>query len=157
MRIKSSVASFSNTKNSKIAVVISRYNDSLGNTLLENVLKTLKKHHVLEKNVKVFQVPGALEIPFAVKKLVKASSRYDAIITLGMVIKGNTYHFELVCNESYRALMDIAMSSPIPIIFGVLTVNTIAQAEERVSDKKLNKGEEFALSALEMISLNKKI
>lgn len=157
MRIKSSLASFSDTKNSKIAIIISRYNDSLGNTLLENVLKTLKKHHVMEKNIKVFQVPGALEIPFAVKKLIKTTPRYDAVITLGMVIKGNTYHFELVCNETYRALMGLSMNSPIPIIFGVLTVNNIAQAEERVSAKKLNKGEEFALSALEMISLNKKI
>ena len=157
MKIKSSQPIFSNTKTARIAIVISRYNDSLGDILLENVLKTLKKHHVQEKNINIFQVPGALEIPFAVKKLIKSTPRYDAVITLGMVIKGNTYHFELVCNESYRALMDLAMSSPIPIVFGILTVNTIAQAEERISEKKLNKGEEFALSALEMITLNKKI
>lgn len=156
MKIKSSQANFTNTKTAKIAIVISRYNDSLGNILLDNVIKTLKKHHVVEKNIKTFQVPGALEIPFAVKKLVK-NSKYDAIITLGMVIKGDTYHFELVCNESYRALMDITMKSSVPVIFGVLTVNNIQQAEDRVSAAKLNKGEEFALSALEMISLNKKI
>ena len=157
MKIKSSQASFENTKNFKIAIVISRYNDSLGNILLENTVKTLKTHHLAEKNLQIIQVPGALEIPFTVKKIIEQPAHYDAVITLGLVIKGDTYHFELVCNESYRALMDLSLKSSIPIIFGILTVNSIAQAEERVLEKKLNKGAEFALSALEMITLNKKI
>lgn len=157
MKISSSQPSFQDTKNFKIVIVISRYNDSLSNVLLENTLKTLKKHHLQDKNIEIIQVPGALEIPFTVKKIIQASSHYDAVITLGLVIKGDTYHFDLVCNESYRALMDLSLSSPIPIIFGILTVNNIAQAEERISEKKLNKGAEFALSALEMISLNKKV
>lgn len=158
MKINQSVRHFDNVENAKIAIVISQYNDSLGNLLLKNVLATLTKHHLKSKNISTFQVPGALEIPFFVNKLIhQQPAKFDAIITLGIVIKGDTYHFELVCNESYRALMDLNLSSPIPIIFGILTVNNVQQALTRVEQAGLNKGEEFALSALEMITLNKKL
>lgn len=135
---------------------MSRYNDSLGDIMLENTLKTLKKYD-LDK-VDIYKVPGALEIPFTVNKVISVNPLpYDAVITLGLVIKGDTYHFELVCNESYRALMDINLKSPIPVVFGVLTVNNIEEAKVRVSENGLNKGQEFAICALEMIHLNKTV
>lgn len=155
MKINKSNADFSNIKNVKIAIVLSRYNDSLGNRLLETVLKTLKENNIPENNLKVYRVPGALEIPLAASLISemnkKNTEKFDAIITLGLVIRGATYHFELVCNETYRKLMDLAVEKNLPIVFGVLTVNSIEQAEERVDEKKLNKGKEFAEAALEMI------
>jgi len=157
MKINQTVRHFEHTADVKIAIVMSQYNDSLGSVLRENVVSTLLKHHVQEKNIKTFLVPGALEIPYLTKKLIQHPTKFDAIITLGLVIKGDTYHFELVCNESYRALMDLNLASPIPIIFGILTVNNIDQAKNRVEATGLNKGEEFALSALEMITINHKL
>lgn len=157
MKINQTERHFQNTENTKIAIVMSQYNNSLGEILLQNVISTLTKHHVPEKNIKTFLVPGALEIPFVTKKIAQQSGKFDAIITLGLVIKGDTYHFELVSNESYRALMDINLNSNIPIIFGILTVDNIDQAKVRVETSGLNKGEEFALSALEMITINQKL
>jgi len=157
MKINQSTPHFDNMSSARIAIIMSKYNDSLGNQLRENVEKTLIKHEVPAKNIQTFLVPGALEIPFVAKKLIAQKNTFDAIITLGLVIKGDTYHFEVVCNESYRALMDLNLQSPIPIIYGILTVNTIEQAQIRVDSQGLNKGEEFALAALEMITINKKI
>ena len=157
MKINQTTRHFKNTEKARIAIVMSQYNNSLGEILLENVISTLTKHHVPSKNIQTFLVPGALEIPFVTKKLVQDSGKFDAVITLGVVIKGDTYHFEVVCNETYRALMDLNLTSNIPVIFGILTVNTIEQAQARVEDKELNKGEEFALSALEMITINQKL
>lgn len=156
MKTNESARHFENISAAKIAIVMSKYNDSLGNQLKHNVEATLTKHHLDSKNIQTFLVPGALEIPFMVKKLINQGSKFDAIITLGIVIKGDTYHFEVVCNESYRALMDLNLQSPIPIIYGILTVNSIEQAQQRVEAKGLNKGEEFALAALEMITINQK-
>lgn len=141
--------------NWKIAIVMSRYNDILGDILLENTISTLTKNHIQSKNIEIIKVPGSLEIPFITKKVID-NQKLDALITLGIVIKGDTYHFDLVANETYRALMNINLTSKIPIIFGVLTVNNIKEAQDRINPKKLNKGEEFALSALEMINLNQK-
>lgn len=156
MKIESSNIKLENFSKHRIAIVMSRYNDSLGDVLLENTIKTLQKHG-LEK-IDIIKVPGALEIPFTVNKLMSHNPLpYDAMITLGLVIKGDTYHFELVCNESYRALMDINLKSQIPVVFGVLTVNNIEEAKNRVSENGLNKGQEFATCALEMIHLNKTV
>ena len=157
MKINKTISHFDNPNSARIAIVMSKYNDSLGNQLKRNVEETLIKQNVPATNIQTFLVPGALEIPFLVKKLINQKNTFDAIITLGLVIKGDTYHFEVVCNESYRALMDLNLQSPIPIIYGILTVNTIEQAQVRVDKKGLNKGEEFALAALEMITINKKI
>ena len=151
MKVNQSKSEFKVNEKCKIAIVLSRYNDNLGNILLENTLNTLKKHHLTEKNFEIYKVPGALEIPLAVNLLTKAKN-FDAIITLGIVIRGDTYHFELVCNETYRKLMNINTKKNLPIIFGILTVNTIEQAEIRVDAKKMNKGAEFAEAALEMIA-----
>lgn len=157
MKINEASRHFENVSAAHIAIVMSKYNDSLGNQLKHNVEATLAKHHLQQKNIQTFLVPGALEIPFVVKKLISGKQKFDAIITLGIVIKGDTYHFELVCNESYRALMDLNLQSSIPIIYGILTVNSVEQAQLRVDSKGLNKGEEFALAALEMITINQKL
>jgi 6,7-dimethyl-8-ribityllumazine synthase len=140
-------------KDLKIAVVFSKFNDEFGNELLFNTVETLKKHHV--NNIHIEKVPGSLEIPLCAKLLAK-QEKYDAIIALGIVVKGKTYHFELVCNETYRCLMDISLQLNTPIIFGVICGFNKRQIIERCSAKKLNKGKEFAETAIEIALMKKK-
>lgn len=156
MKINSSKAQISNAKNLKIAVILSRFNDSLGNELYENTLQTLKKQGVKAGNIKLIRVPGALELPLAAKLLAK-QKKFHAIIALGVVIKGETPHFEHVCTQSQRGLMDVQLQTEIPVIFGVITANTVKQAKDRVEKSKLNKGKEFAESAIEMAALIKNL
>jgi len=144
-----------NGKPFKFAVILSRYNDDIGNELLKNTRETLLKHGTKEKNIELFRVPGALEIPITANALA-LKDKYDALICLGVVIKGETPHFELVANECYRGLMDISLCSDTPIIFGILTTNTIKQAKERAAKSKMNKGKEFAEGAIEMAMLLKR-
>jgi len=156
MKINSSKAQISNAKNLKIAVILSRFNDSLGNELYENTLQTLKKQGVKAGNIKLIRVPGALELPLAAKLLAK-QKKFHAIIALGVVIKGETPHFEHVCTQSQRGLMDVQLQTEIPVIFGVITANTVKQAKDRVEKSKLNKGKEFSESAIEMAALIKNL
>lgn len=141
-----------NGKPYKFAIILSRFNDHLGNELFENTRKALLSHGTIVKNIKVFRVPGALEIPLIAEVLAE-KKRYDAIIALGVVIKGATPHFEHVSEQCYRGLMDTSLCCQIPIIFGVLTVNNEKQAKERTSAKQQNKGKEYAGSAIEMAML----
>lgn len=144
-----------NGKSCKFAVILSRYNDDIGNELLKNTMETLLAHGTKEKNIELYRVPGALEIPVTANALA-LKDKYDAIITLGVVIKGDTPHFDLVAGECYRGLMDISLCSDTPIIFGVLTVHTVKQAKERAAKSRMNKGKEFAEAALEMAALLKR-
>lgn len=132
----------------RIGIVFSRFNDSIGNKLLENTVENLVKNKVPKKNIDIFKVPGALEIPLTAKILIE-KKLYDVIIALGIILKGKTYHFELVSRESHRALMDLSLQSNFPVVFGILAVNTKHQALERVEKSKLNKGKEFAQTAIE--------
>jgi 6,7-dimethyl-8-ribityllumazine synthase len=152
MKISQSTPPSLNGKNLKIAIVLCRYNDHLGNELLQNTQETLLTHGVITKNIEIFRIPGALEAPLATQFLAE-KKKYDAIITLGLVIKGSTAHFEHVCTQSYRGLMDVSLQTKTPIIFGILTVNNEKQAIERVSKKKLHKGKEYAEAAIEMATL----
>lgn len=145
-----------NGKNLKIAIVFSCFNSSIGEKLLKNTIEELKKLHVSEKNIKIINVPGALEIPLATKLLIK-QKKYDAIIAMGIIIKGETYHFELVSHESHRALMDLSLEYNYPIVFGILSTKTEKQARDRVTKSKLNKGREFAVAAVEMAQITKSL
>jgi 6,7-dimethyl-8-ribityllumazine synthase len=137
----------------KVAIVIARFNSFINDSLLSGAVDTLKRQgNVDEDNITVVRVPGAVEIPLAAKYLA-ASGKYQAIIALGTVIRGGTYHFELVSNECHKGLAQVMMEYSIPVTFGVLTTESIEQAIERAGTKAGNKGAEAALSALEMINV----
>ncbi len=152
MKIYKSKPSNLNGKNFRIAVILSRFNDHLGNELFQNTLETLLRNGVSLKNIALFRVPGALEIPFTANILAQ-QNQYDAIITLGLVIKGDTPHFDYVCDQTYRGLMDVSLQTGTPVIFGVLTVITEKQAADRTAKLCMTKGKEFAEAALEMAHL----
>jgi 6,7-dimethyl-8-ribityllumazine synthase len=139
--------------NAKVAIVIARFNSFINENLLSGAVDTLTRQGgVDDDNITVVRVPGAVEIPLAVKRIA-ASKKYDAIIALGTVIRGGTYHFELVANECHKGLAQVMLEYDIPVTFGVLTTESIEQAIERAGTKMGNKGTEAALSALEMINL----
>ena len=143
-------------KGARFGIVITRWNSFVVESLLEGALDTLKRHGAEETNIEVVYVPGAFEIPLAVKKMA-ASKNYDAVITLGAVIRGGTPHFEYVAGECVKGMASSMMEYEIPVAFGVLTVDTIEQAIERAGTKAGNKGEEAALSAVEMVNLLRNI
>lgn len=139
--------------NAKIAIVISRFNSFINESLLEGAIDSLKRFgEVSEDNITVVRVPGAVELPLITKR-VAATKKYDAIIALGTVIRGGTPHFEFVAGECNKGLAQVAMDYDIPVAFGVLTTDTIEQAIERAGTKAGNKGSEAALSALEMVNV----
>lgn len=136
----------------KIAIVVSRFNEFITSKLLSGAEDALVRHGVSEEDVTVAWVPGAFEIPLAAKKLAE-SGEYDAVITLGTVIRGATPHFEYVSGEVAKGVAATSMQTGIPIIFGVLTTETIEQAIERAGTKAGNKGWEAAVGAIEMGNL----
>lgn len=140
----------------KIAIVVARFNEFITRKLLDGALDTLKRHGVKEENIDIAWVPGAFEIPLVAKKLALKQA-YDAVITLGTVIRGATPHFDYVCNEAAKGVSHAALESGKPVIFGILTTETIEQAIERAGTKAGNKGSEAALAAIEMVDLCKKI
>ncbi|MFV1973470.1 MAG: 6,7-dimethyl-8-ribityllumazine synthase [Thiohalobacterales bacterium] len=139
-------------RDARIALLVSRFNSFVVESLLAGALDTLKRHGADERDLQIVRVPGAYEMPLAAQRLA-ASKRFDAIIALGAVIRGGTPHFEYVAGECTRGLSAVMMQHGIPVAFGVLTVDTIEQAIERAGTKAGNKGGEAALSAIEMISL----
>ncbi|MFD2629420.1 6,7-dimethyl-8-ribityllumazine synthase [Oceanobacillus kapialis] len=138
----------------KIGIVVGRFNDFITAKLLEGAKDTLIRHGVSEENIDVAWVPGAFEIPLAAMKMAK-QEKYDGVITLGTVIRGSTPHFDYVCNEAAKGVGQAAMQTEKPVIFGVLTTETIEQAIERAGTKAGNKGSEAATAAIEMVSLLK--
>jgi 6,7-dimethyl-8-ribityllumazine synthase len=134
------------------ALVVGRWNSFVVEHLLEGALDTLRRHGVDDKQITIVRAPGAFEIPLVCKKVADKGG-VDAIIALGAVIRGGTPHFEYVAGECTKGLASVTMESGIPVSFGVLTVDTIEQAVERSGSKAGNKGEEAALSAIEMVSL----
>ena len=137
-----------------IGIVVGRFNDFITSKLLSGALDALKRHGVAEEAVAVAYVPGAFEIPFAARKLAE-SKRYDAIVTLGAVIRGSTPHFDYVSGEVAKGVANLANVGQVPVIFGVLTTDTIEQAIERAGTKAGNKGWEAATAAIEMANLNR--
>ena len=142
---------FANCKG-KYALVVGRWNAFVVDSLLEGALDTLKRHGIKDSDITVVRAPGAFEIPLVCQKLAE-TKKYDAIIALGAVIRGGTPHFEYVAGECTKGIAQVSMQHGLPVSFGVLTVDTIEQAIERAGTKAGNKGEEAALSALEMVSL----
>ncbi|QNZ22256.1 6,7-dimethyl-8-ribityllumazine synthase [Staphylococcus aureus] len=143
-------------KDLKVAIVVSRFNDFITRRLLEGAKDTLIRHDVNEDNIDVAFVPGAFEIPLVAKKLA-SSGNYDAIITLGCVIRGATSHYDYVCNEVAKGVSKVNDQTNVPVIFGILTTESIEQAVERAGTKAGNKGAEAAVSAIEMANLLKSI
>lgn len=143
-------------KDLKVTIVVSRFNDFITGRLLEGAKDTLIRHDVNEDNIDVAFVPGAFEIPLVAKKLA-SSGNYDAVITLGCVIRGATSHYDYVCNEVAKGVSKVNDQTNVPVIFGILTTESIEQAVERAGTKAGNKGAEAAVSAIEMANLLKSI
>ena len=137
---------------SSYGIVISKFNSFIVERLLEGALEAFRKHGVQDRDIFIVKVPGAYELPLTAKVMAE-SGKYDAIIALGAVIRGGTPHFEYVAGECVKGLGQVAMTAGLPLAFGVLTVDTIEQAIERAGTKAGNKGEEAALTAMEMLSL----
>ncbi|OAB32820.1 6,7-dimethyl-8-ribityllumazine synthase [Paenibacillus macquariensis subsp. defensor] len=138
----------------KYGIVVGRFNEFITSKLLNGALDALKRHGVQDDEVAVAWVPGAFEIPLIAQKMAE-SGKYDAIITLGTVIRGSTSHYDYVCNEVAKGVAAINLKSGIPIIFGVVTTENIEQAIERAGTKAGNKGYDSAISAIEMANLTK--
>ena len=135
----------------KYAVVVARFNHFITDRLVEGCLDTLKRHGVKDEEIEIIRVPGAFEIPLAAQKASKKD--YDAIITLGAVIRGDTPHFDYVCAEVSKGVANVSLNTEKPVIFGVITTDTVDQAIQRAGVKSGNKGADAALSAIEMANL----
>ena len=140
--------------NEKFCIIVSRFNDFIGSKLLSGAIDELKRHGVDEENIDIVKVPGAFEIPIAAQKFA-GTKKYNAIITLGAVIKGSTAHFDYVCAEVSKGVAQVSLQSGVPVIFGVLTTDNIEQAIERAGTKAGNKGSDAAKAAIEMANLLK--
>ncbi|MCG8671634.1 MAG: 6,7-dimethyl-8-ribityllumazine synthase [Pseudomonadales bacterium] len=136
----------------RYAIVVGRFNSFVVESLLQGAIDTLVRHGVAEKDIEVVRVPGAYELPLAVKK-VATTRKPDAIIALGAVIRGGTPHFDFVAGECSKGVASVSLDTDIPIAFGVITTDTIEQAIERSGTKAGNKGAEAAMTVLEMVSL----
>lgn len=136
----------------KVGIVVARFNEFITSKLLGGALDGLKRENVKDEDIDVAWVPGAFEIPLIAKKMA-ASKKYDAVICLGAVIRGATSHYDYVCAEVSKGIAQISMTSDIPVMFGVLTTDTIEQAVERAGTKAGNKGFECAQGAIEMVNL----
>jgi 6,7-dimethyl-8-ribityllumazine synthase len=143
-------------KGLKIGIIVSRFNEFISSKLVDGCLDALLRHGANDEDLELFKVPGSFEIPYLAKKLA-LSKKYDAIICLGVVIRGQTPHFNYICNEVAKGIANVSLESGIPIIFGIITSDTIEQAIERAGTKSGNKGFDAALSAIEMANLYKTI
>ena len=144
------------TNGEKFCIIIARFNEFIGSKLLSGAIDELRRHGIDENKNNVVQVPGAFEIQIVAKKCAK-SGKYNAIITLGAVIKGSTSHYDYVCAEVSKGVASVGLETEIPVIFGVLTTDNIEQAIERAGTKAGNKGSDAAKSAIEMANLLKQI
>ena len=144
-----------NATGQKHAIVVSRFNEFITESLLKGALDSLYRHGVKEEDITVVRVPGAYEIPLTADKLAK-SKKYDSVICIGAVIRGSTSHYDFVAGESAK-VGNIGLQNSIPVIFGVLTTENIEQAIERAGTKAGNKGAEAATTAIEMVNLLKQI
>ena len=138
----------------QFAIVVSRFNEFITKQLLEGAIDTLQRHGVRENDIEVTWVPGSFEIPLAAQKIAKAK-KVSAIITLGVVIRGETPHFDYVCSEAAKGIAQISLQAGIPVVYGLITAETTEQAIERAGLKQGNKGRDAAMTALEMANLLK--
>jgi 6,7-dimethyl-8-ribityllumazine synthase len=140
----------------RFGIVVSRFNESITANLLSAALRTLKEHGCADENVDTFKVPGAFELPFLAQKLAE-SNRYDAIICLGCVIRGETPHFDYICQCAAHGIGQVGLTTGVPATFGVITADTLEQAIARSADNSANKGAEAAITAIEMVLLTRKL
>ena len=140
----------------KVGIVVSRFNEFLTSKLLGGAEDTLRRHSVADEDITVAWVPGAFELPFIAKKMAE-SKKYDAIIALGVVIRGSTSHYDYVCNEAAKGIAQASMSTGVPVTFSVVTTENIEQAIERAGTKAGNKGADGAMTAIELVNLLKNI
>jgi 6,7-dimethyl-8-ribityllumazine synthase len=140
----------------RIGIVVARFNEFITSKLLDGAVDTLKRHGVSEEQIDVAWIPGAFEIPLVAEKMAN-QDKYDAVITLGTVIRGSTPHFDYVCNEAAKGVANASVKSGKPVVFGVLTTETIEQAIERAGTKAGNKGADAAVTAIEMANIMKLI
>ncbi|MFY7992085.1 MAG: 6,7-dimethyl-8-ribityllumazine synthase [Bacteriovoracaceae bacterium] len=140
----------------KIAIVTARFNEFITSKLLGGAIDCLHRHDVETKNIDEIWVPGAFELPLAAQALAE-SKKYDAVICLGAVIRGSTSHYDLVCNEAAKGISAVALKTSTPVVFGVVTTDTIEQAIERAGTKAGNKGWDSAMTAIEMSNLMSKL
>lgn len=140
----------------KFGVVVGRFNEFIGGKLLTGAIDGLKRHGVEEDDIEIAWVPGAFEIPLVAKKMV-STQKYDAVLCLGAVIKGSTPHFDYVSAEVSKGVAHVSLETGVPVIFGVLTTDTIEQAIERAGTKAGNKGYDAAVTAIEMANLLKQV
>lgn len=147
---------FTTTPTKKIAIVVGKFNESVTRNLADGAIRTLKQFGIKDDQIDLVWVPGAFEIAFAAKKLVE-SGNYAGVMTLGAVIKGETDHYDLICQSTTSAIMNLNAQGTIPVTFGILTTDTIEQAMQRAGLKVDNEGSMTAQSLLEMISLNEQL
>ena len=143
-------------KNKRYAIVVSRYNELIGSKLLDGAMDCLIRHDASQEAIDIIWVPGAYEIPLVAKKAAQSGS-YDAVICLGAVIRGETPHFEFVASETAKGIAHSSLETGIPIIFGVITSDTVEQAVERAGTTGGNRGFDAAMAAIEMSNLMGKI
>ena len=136
----------------KFTIIVARFNEFLTTRLLEGAVDTLLRHGALGRNIQVVHVPGAFEIPLVAKRIAQ-KKKVDAIITLAVIIRGQTRHFEQVATQTARGLREVSLKSEIPVILGVIPAESVGDAMERTGIKQTNKGREYALSAIEMANL----
>ena len=139
-------------KGKRFALVVSRFNDFVTKSLLEGCCDTLKRHGAKDNEIEVSWVPGAFEIPTVAMRLAR-SKKFDAVICLGTVIRGDTPHFDFIAGEAAKGVAQVSMQTGLPVIFGVITADTMEQAIERAGTKGGNKGRDAALNAIEMVNL----
>lgn len=142
--------------NAQFGIVVARFNSFVVEHLLEGAIDALRRHGVSDEQITVVRVPGAWELPMAAQTMA-GSDKYDALIALGAVIRGGTPHFDYVAGECTKGLAQVGMQEDMPVVFGVLTTDTIEQAIERSGTKAGNKGAEAAITAIEMVSLNRQL
>ena len=140
------------SQNIKVGIVVARFNEFITSKLLGGAIDGLKRENVREEDIEVAWVPGAFEIPLIAKKMAD-SKKYDAVICLGAVIRGATSHYDYVCAEVSKGIAQVSLNAGIPVMFGILTTDTIEQAVERAGTKAGNKGFECAQGAIEMVNL----
>ena len=139
-------------KSFRFGIVVSEWNETITNALLEGALSSLETHGALRQDITVVYVPGSFELPMGAQLLIR-NTRFDAVICLGCVIQGETRHFDFICDAVANGIMDVGLKSGIPVIFGVLTTNTLQQAIDRAGGKHGNKGTEAAVTAIKMAAL----
>ena len=141
-----------NADGKKIGIIVSRFNSFIAEKLLDGAIDTLVRSGASDNDIEVARVPGAYEIPLVARKMAK-TGRYDAVICLGVIIRGATPHFDFVASEAAKGIAQVSLDNDLPVLFGVLTTDTIEQAIERAGSKAGNKGAECAVAAIEMVNL----